>query len=546
MYPTHRTACPWFLTVLAFVATAQAVEPTPAEPPFEVCVYGGTASGVIAAVAAASDGRRVLLIEPSRHLGGMTGGGIGTIDYGARATVGGLTDAFFIAHHPAGSRPDQARLEAGLWDLVKQHQVRLITEHRLRSVQRSGVRITAITLEHAPPGPLGTPAASALPEPPVEISARVFIDASYEGDLMAAAKVPYAVGRDARATYGEALAGRQKPAQVYPVDPWTIPGDPASGLLPLVQADDGLAEGAADDGVPACNFRLQLSQDPADRAPFPEIEGYDPHQYEILGRWFAVRQARGGTLRLPFAIYNGREFNDNRDELVSLALVGGIRDYLDGDWSVRARIWREHERYTIGLFRFLSTDARVPAELRHAAAEWGLRRSAFPATQGWPHQLYIRQGRRMLGAQVLTQQDLEGKVSVDDGIGMGSYKVDLYHCRRYATAGGIAVEGKVFTALGAAATRSAQDNNGSRPYAIPYRTLTPRADAVDNLLVPVCLSASNVAMASLRMEPVYMLVGEAAGRAAAQAVAEDCAVQALDVARLRRHLREGGQVLELP
>lgn len=537
----HRASVLLILTtVIAFTAAPAA------EHAVDVCVYGGTAAGVMAAVTAAADGRRVLLVEPSRNLGGMTGGGIGTIDYGARRTIGGRSDAYFTRFHPPGSEPQQPRLEDGLRELLDSHGVTVLREHRLAAVRRDGLRIRSITVEHAPPGPLGTPTATALAEPPVTISARVFIDAGYEGDLMAGAKVPYVTGREAVATHGEPLAGRRTPARIYAVDPWRIAGDPTSGLLPLVSADDGLAQGEADDGVPAGNFRLQLTREPAERAPFPEFDGYDPAHYELLGRWIAAQIATGTTPRLPFAIYNGKEFNDNRDELVSLALVGGMRDYLDGDWATRARVWRNHERYTVGLFRFLASDARVPTDLRAQAAAWGLRRSAFPATNGWPHQLYIRQGRRMLGAYVVTQRDLEADQGVDDVVALGSYKVDLYHCRRYATAGGVAVEGKVFTTLGIVSGKAKQDNNSSRPYAIPYRALTPRAGDCDNLLVPVCLSCSNVANSSIRMEPAYMVLGEAAGHAAVQALAEDKAVQAIDLAKLRERLLKAGQVLALP
>jgi hypothetical protein len=553
-----RTRTPPTL-VLGILLTLSATLPA-AEQAVDICVYGGTAAGVMAAVSATGDGRRVLLVEPSRNLGGMTGGGIGTIDYGARATIGGLTDAYFTRFHPPGSEPQQARLEEGLRELLAAHGVTVLREHRLAAVSREGVRIRSITVAHAPPDPLGTPAATALDEPQVTIAARVFIDAGYEGDLMAGARVPYVVGREAAATHGETLGGRRAPARLYAVDPWRIPGDPTSGLLPLVGADDGLPEGAADDGVPAANFRLQLTQDPADRAMFPDVDdlapgttdrsgsrGYDPARYELLGRWMAAQVAAGTTPRLPFAIYHGHEFNDNRDELVSLALVGGMRDYLDGDWATRARVWRDHVRYTVGLFRFLASDPRVPKTVRGQAAAWGPRRSAFPATNGWPHQLYIRQGRRMVGGYVVTQHDLDGTAHVDDGIALGSYKVDLYHCRRYASPGGVAIEGKVFTTLGTQATgKTRQDNNGSHAYAISYRALTPRADACDNLLVPVCLSCSNVADSSLRMEPVYMVLGEAAGHAAAEAVASDRAVQAIDQSRLRERLIKAGQVLALP
>ena len=352
-----------------------------AEQHVDVCVYGGTASGVIAAAAAADEGMRVLVIEPSRHLGGMTGGGIGTIDYGARAAVGGLTHRFFEEYHPSGA-PSQTRLEGGLKELLAKRQVTVIHEWRLSAVKRAGARITAIELEHAPPERMGAPAAKALADAPQVVTARVFIDASYEGDLMARAGVSYAVGRESAETYHERFAGRQPPLRIFPVDPWRIPGQPDSGLLPLVTADDGKPVGAADDGIPACNFRLQLSADADDREPFPEPTAYDPLRYEILGRWLASQPATDKPLRLPFAIYGKREFNDDRDQLVSLALIGGLHDYVDGDWAARNRVWREHEEYTFGLVRFLATDARVPAALRAEMAKWGLRRSAFPARVG--------------------------------------------------------------------------------------------------------------------------------------------------------------------
>lgn len=533
----HHSNLPSLLLSFAVAATLSA-----ADHRVDICVYGGTGAGVIAAVAAASEGRSVLLIEPSRNLGGMTGGGIGTIDYGTRRTIGGLTDRFFTEHHPAGKKPDQAGMEAALWELAKQHHITVIAEHRLAKVTKEGQRITGIVLEHASPERYGTPVAQAVSGPGHTVVARVFIDAGYEGDLMAMSGVPYATGREAQSVYNEPLAGRCAPAKIYPVDPFRIAGDPTSGLLPGVVADDGLALGAADDAVPACNFRLQLSKDPADRSPFPDFGGYDPQQYELMGRWFAVRQDK--PTKLPFAIYHGIEFNDNRDELMSLALVGGSQAYLDGDWATRARVWREHERYTVGLFRFLASDPRIPAELRAEAAQWGLRTSAFPKTDGWPHQLYLRQGRRMLGAYVISQRDLSGETTVPDTIGLGSYKVDLYHARRYVVDGGVAIEGKTFTTLGKPGERKGQDNNGSHIYSIPYRSLTPKADSVDNLLVPTCLSASNVAMSSIRMEPVWMLIGEAAGRAAAQVISQECAVQQLDVRRLQQRLRECGQILQ--
>jgi hypothetical protein len=534
---------------LALILTARLL--TSADRQVDVCVYGGTAAGVIAAAAAADEGRRVLVIEPGRHLGGMTGGGIGTIDYGVRAAVGGLTHAYFARVHPAGhGAPAQPELEAALKALLAQRGVEVVYEHRLAAVRRQGARIAAIELERAPPGPLGTPVAAAEPGPRQVVAARVFIDAGYEGDLMVRAGVPYASGREAAETYHEGFAGRRPPLKVFAVDPFRVPGDPASGLLPLVSADDGKPVGAADDGVPACNFRLQLSREPVDRAPFPEPSAYDAGRYELLGRLAADAAAKGATLRPPFAIYGAGEgageFNDDRDQLVSLAMIGGSRGYVDGDYAARARSWQDHLDYTVGLFRFLATDPRIPAALRAQMAEWGPKRSAFPETAGWPHQLYIRQGRRMLGAYVVTQGDLEGATTVDDGIGLGTYKIDVYNCRRVACAGGVAIEGKVFTALGHAAAHSAQDNNGSRPYPIPYRALTPRPADCDNLLVPVCLSCSHIACASIRMEPVYMVLGEAAGRAAAQAVAEDRAVQAIDVRALRDRLAANGQVLALP
>jgi hypothetical protein len=523
------------LAALALTALVHVLRADEAPLAVDVCVYGGTASGIAAAVAARREGRSVVVVEPSRWLGGMTGGGIRVIDWGRPGTIGGLARAIFA---DGKDDPYYRALFAGL---LRQHAIPVIYEHRLAAVRREGARITALILDYAPPDRYGTPAAAATAAAARTVLPRVVIDASYEGDAMARAGVAYAVGREARSAYGEPLAGVRPPLSVYAIDPYVRPGDPASGLLPMLQDAPVAAEGDADRQTMAYCFRWKLSEAP-DRLPFGEPERYDPAWYEVLRRGFAggIDMAAGRRMRRlgEYDAERGSFFSGNSSRaLIAMSVAGSNRGYPDGDWATRARIWAFHREYVRGLMRFLQTDPAVPQDLRQRAARTGLQHGLFDETAGWPHQLYVREARRMIGAYVLTQHDLEGATAPDDPIGLGSYGIDDWPYATVARDGKVALQGGEFSIL-----RLGGPHDGIYP--IPYRCLTPRATECSNLLVPVCLSASHIAMTSTRMEPVWTVVGESAGTAAALACAGDTDVQAVPYPALRARLLAAGQRLD--
>lgn len=529
------------LAVLPNVRPARAEEPTTVD----VCVYGATPAGVLAAVAAKQEGCTVLLIEPSRWAGGILGAGIKPMqDCAEPKAVGGLT-ASRVFH--LGNRPDAIR--AGFADWLQQEQIPAIFEHRVQRVEKSGAAIVRFVLELAPPDSHAVPTATATKKEARTIAAKVFVDASYEGDLMAGAGVPYAVGRESSEVYQEKLAGVGPTTNWTPLDPYVVAGDPKSGLLPLVDADHELPKGAADDYSQAYNYRFYVTNDPDKRIAFGKPAGYDPKTFELVGRYVEhlVRTANGDTAALMKRLRdifpgwkNSGEYNYKRESLVTIAPLGVSRFYQDGTFEVRSRIWRQHQDYLAGLHEFLSTDPRVPEAFREETAALGLDKTMHPDTEGWPNQLYVRIARRMKGPYVLTLADVWNQTKVVDGVGLALYGVDIYPVRRYAVASetgemGVATEGNMFVG-GAKGT--------GHPYPIPYRAIVPKAEECSNLLVPVCFSASYIAYASARMEPVFCVLGESAGVAAAQAVKSGAKVQDLDAAKLRSRLQERGQVLE--
>jgi hypothetical protein len=416
-------------------------------------------------------------------------------------------------------------------------------------VDKDGTRVARIQLEYAPPDEFGVPLPAAKgPGPTVE--ARVFIDASYEGDLMAGAGVRYAVGRESADKFHEKPAGVGDPTNWTPLDPYVRPGDPQSGLLPLVDPDHGKPKGADDDYTQAYNFRFYVTADPAKRVPLTPPDGYDPRQYELVGRYveYIVRETAGDTQKMTKWLahifpgwLNSGEYNYFRQSLISIAPLGVSRYYQDGDWAARAKVWRQHIDYLRGLHQFLATDPRVPEAFRQQTAALGLDKTMHPDTQGWPSQLYVRITRRMAGPYILTHADVLNQTQVHDSVGLALYGVDTYPVRRYAAKDpksgklGVATEGNMF--LGGA-------RGTGCPYPVPYRAITPTAEQCSNLLVPVCFSASYIAYASARMEPVFSVLGESAGVAAAQAVREGSPVQAIDVKKLQERLQQRGQILK--
>ena len=495
---------------------------------FDVCIYGATASGIAAAISVAEQGLSVVIIEPSRWLGGMSGGGLHRIDWGTKASVGGLALKLLIDD-------DNVAMRKLYTKLCSEKNIKVIYEHRLNKVVKENTRIRSISLDFAPPDAMGVPAAQPKQVEARHIAARVFIDCSYEGDLMAQAGVSHTYGRESQDTYGESYAGERPALVTYDIDPYNIPGKASSGLLPLLQDYQPKGLGKADKLTMAYCFRWKLSRQP-DRIPFASPENYDPRQYEIFRRAFnnKIKINAGLKMRHPGKLEDypgGGVFNENSSRsLWAQSVAGSNQDYPTGDWATRSKIWKFHQDFIRGMFHFLRTDESVPEIYKKLAHESGLTPGIFDETAGWPHQLYVREARRMQSSYVVTQKDLEGRTgSIADSIGLASYGIDDWPYATYADQGKISIGGGEFSIL-----KPNPDFDGV--YALPYRSIVPKVEECTNLLVPVCCSASHIAMTSIRMEPVWIILGQAAGQAAAQALREKVPVQNISVSDLQKTL----------
>ncbi|HEX6463617.1 MAG TPA: FAD-dependent oxidoreductase [Vicinamibacterales bacterium] len=494
---------------------------------FDVLVYGGTAGGVIAAVAAAREHQRVAIVTPDKHLGGMVSGGLGWTDYGKKEVIGGYALEFFqrVGHkygrdvewhfepHVAESVFDDLAKEAGV-------QVFIGRLREKSGVTRRGAAIARVETEDGH-----------------TYAARVFIDASYEGDLMAQAGVSYTWGREGTAEYGESLAGVREHTPFHQFRAAVSPVDSHGALLPEIMTRSSDAVGAADKRVQAYNFRVCMTREPANRAPWPKPEHYDPARFELLARYLpALEAALGRPLKpedvmKPDVVQNGKT-DTNNNGAFSTDYIGGSYRYPEAGYTERARIRRAHVEYDQGFFYFLATDPRVPASLSTEIRQWGLCADEFTDADHWPYQLYVREARRMVGEYVVSQKDIQTELLKADSIGMGSYNSDSHNVQRRPTADGKAVENEGDMQVGVT------------PYEIPYRVMLPKRSQTTNLLVPVCFSATHVAYSTLRMEPQYMIIGQAAGVAASLANAANVAVQDVDVNALRAKLRAQHAVLQ--
>lgn len=517
------------LAVAAFCLTGTLC----AQQSYDLVVYGGTAGGVMTAVAGARQGLKVALVNPGRHVGGLVSGGLSGTDTGRREVIGGLALEFYfragryyeLDRHlqELAWMPEPKVAERIMREMLQEQGVTLIEENTLREktgVSKEGTRIVEITTMN------GT-----------RFRAKVFVDSSYEGELMAQAKVSYTFGRESTQQYGESLAGirAHTPSHQFAVD---IPARDENGnLLPEISPEPRGEAGAADKRIQAYNFRVIATNVPENRIPWPKPANYDVKRYELLARYLAAMTPYMGRpldineVNLLRVIPNGKADFNNRGGF-STDYIGKNYDYPDGDYATRARIWKEHEEYQKGFYYFLANDPRVPKPLQDQMNQWGLAKDEFVDTGNWPHQLYIREARRMIGEYVATQKDLQTDLFKPDVIGMGSYGSDSHNLQRFVNAKGfVENEGDVQV--------------GVKPYQIAYRSLTPKRAEATNLLVPVCLSASHIAYSSMRMEPQYMLLGHAAGVAAALAVKHGVAVQEVPLAELQQALLAEGAVFEL-
>jgi hypothetical protein len=494
----------------------------------DVVVYGGTAGGVIAAVTAAREGLSVALVTPDQHLGGMVSGGLGFTDYGKQTVIGGYSREFFERVGKKYGREIEWHFEPHVAEevfeeLVKEAGVRVFRGQRLR--ERNGVEMSGGTLR------------SIAAESSMLFEAKTFIDASYEGDLMAQARVSYTWGREGSTEYGESLAGVHDRTMFHQFRAPVSPVDARGRLLPEVMARSADPVGAGDKRVQAYNFRLCMTKNPSNRVAWPRPPGYTPARYELLARYLPVLETSVGRpltindVMKADLLQNGKT-DTNNNGAFSTDYIGGSYDYPDGSYATRACIRQAHVEYIQGFLYFLATDARVPKALSAEMNEWGLCQDEFTDNGHWPYQLYVREARRMIGDYVMSQKDIQSDLTKTDAIGMGSYNSDSHHVQRRPTADGSAVE-----------------NEGDMqvrvtPYQIPYRVMLPKRSQATNLLVPVCVSATHVAYSTLRMEPQYMIIGQAAGVAAKLAIESGRAVQDVDVSALRSRLHAQHVVFE--
>lgn len=496
----------------------------------DICIYGGTSGGVVAAVQAAAMGKSAVIVEAGQHLGGMSAGGLGFTDIGRKEAVGGLAREFYIRVGKHYGRPIEFNLEPHVatevfeqW--VRHDLIRVLRGQPIASVRKDGSKLTEIVTTN------GT-----------VVRARVFIDATYEGDLLAMAGVSYIVGRESNQLYGETVNGIQGPAKnpragkfaIQP-DPYVIPGDPASGLLPLVHGTSRGEIGSADKRVQAYNYRLCLTDNPDNRRRIEPSGQYDPRRFELLARWIQARVATGEQLALAsFLKYDAlpnRKFDFNNRWAISTDHMGSSERYPEADWPTRHEIVREHEVYLRDFLHFLATDDRVPPAVREEMRRFGLARDEFVSTDNWPQQLYVREARRMVSDFVMCEKHCTGQVVAPKAVALGCYGIDIHGTRRIFVNGQLENEG----------------SNGvpvPNPYPIGYDALVPSEKEATNLLVPFCLSASHIAFASIRMEPVFMSLAQVSAAASCIAIETNETVQRVNYDLLKGHLLKSGVVLE--
>ncbi|RKN77042.1 FAD-dependent oxidoreductase [Ulvibacterium marinum] len=534
----------------------------------DVIVYGGTSAGIAAAIQSSRMGKSVVLIEPTNRIGGLTTGGLGQTDIGNKIAIGGISREFYEniktyydnpknwkwqkkSEYLDGGQTRTERGENSMWtfepsaalsvykNMIAKENITLIYNERLNrknGVKKADGKIQSIKMESGK-----------------VFSGDVFIDATYEGDLMATSGVSYTYGRESNDQYGETLNGVQANIKntslrgivsrngynhnfIPGVDPYVKKGDPKSGLLPNVVEKPGL-EGSGDKKIQAYCFRMCLTDHPENRIPFKKPEGYDEINYELLFRNY---EARTGSIRDMYSYGNSllpwinsampnRKTDTNNKFGFSTDYIGKNYEYPEASYVERERIVEDHRKYQMGLMWTLANHPRIPKEVRDEASRWGTTKDEFERPDGWQQQLYIREARRMVSDYVMTQYNCEGLHIPNDPIGLGAYGMDSHNIQRYVDANGfVQNEGNV-------------EAHGFKPYPISYKSIVPKKEECENLIVPVCLSATHIAFGSIRMEPVFMVLGQSAATAASLAIDTGSAVQDVHYLTLRKSLLKYGQ-----
>ncbi|TJW39834.1 MAG: FAD-dependent oxidoreductase [Mesorhizobium sp.] len=537
------------VAILAFLAFGKGVKDASAQEisgKSAIVIYGCTVAGVAAAVAIRSLDRSATMVCPQDHIGGMTVSGLSWTDFGDVSTLGGVAAEFYsrikehyddysawAKHDPryySGWRRGERYMiafephvaEAILNKMVVESGAEVVHAALLEdesAVEKEGARIAAIRLTNGS-----------------RIAGEVFLDVTYEGDLAARAGASYVVGRESRDQYGEDRNGMLASHFALSVNGYVVEGDPSSGLLPGLILRGELREGEADHRVQAYNFRLCLTRDPDIRVAITKPGDYNPLEYELLARHIRASDPDAFYEEVfdKFEPLPNNKTDKNNSAPISTDFIGRNYQYQEGSYAERRKIYQEHRSYTQGFFWFLSNDSRVPLKVRQRMSQYGLCRDEFTSNDNWPYQLYIREARRLVGESTMTQSHVLHKESINDSIALGSYKLDSHNVSRFVDENGsVHNEGAFFVLV-------------PRPYPISYRAITPKRDEVSNLLVPVALSATHAAYGSIRMEPVFMMLGQSAGMAAVLALEQGVTVQDVPYDDLKMALLNSGQVLETP
>lgn len=486
----------------------------------DICVYGGTSAGVMAAYTAKKAGKTVLLIEPGKHLGGLTSGGLGYTDIGNKFVISGVARDYYRRIGTHYGKLEQWIFEPHVAEKTFQHYidnagVEVLYQHFIIHAQNDSGTIKAIRLRNT------------VNNQERVVKARMFIDCSYEGDLMAKAGVSYIVGREANDVYNETYNGVQlREHHQFPngVDPYVTPGKPESGLLWGISGEVMAAQGSGDKKVQAYNYRICLSNQPANQIAIEKPQDYDSAKYELLLRTIEKNKQLPLSTYLKIDLMPNGKTDINNNGAFSTDMIGMNYNYPESDYAARLRIAAAHESYIKGLLYFLGHDERVPEHLRSSMLKWGYPKDEYIDNNHWSPQMYVREARRLKGAYVMTQANCQGKQIVQDGVGMAAYTMDSHNCQRIVVNGMVKNEGDVQV-------------GGFGPYPISYRSLIPKAEECKNLLVPVCLSASHIAYGSIRMEPVFMVLAQSSALAAVEAINSKKTVQQINIKKLQQQLK---------
>jgi hypothetical protein len=481
----------------------------------DVVVYGGTSAGVIAAYTAKKLGKSVILVQPSRHLGGLSAGGLGQTDIGNKSAITGLSHDFYKRIGKHYGVPEQWIFEPHVAEKVfneyiSEANIKVLFSKRLTGLKKNNSTIVSIDLETTE---------LAKTKAKTTIVAKQFIDCTYEGDLMAKAEVSYTVGREANTQYNETYNGVQLlDKHQFPdgIDPYVIPGKPESGLLYGISTNKLMPNGTGDKAVQAYNFRLCLTTDQKNKIDIKKPIGYDSTRYELLLRQIAATKPK----ELTWQLMHIQPMPNNKTDInncggFSTDMIGANYDYPNADYETRKKIIKQHEIYTKGLLYFLANDPRVPLHLRQEMQQYGYPKDEYTDNENFTPQLYIREARRMISDYIMTQSNCQGNTIVPDPIGMAAYTMDSHNCQRIVVNGMVKNEGDV-------------QIGGFPPYPISYRSIIPAKKECNNLTVPVCLSASHIAYGSIRMEPVFMVLAQAAATASVLAINTQKPIQSID------------------